>query len=67
MSHRKLTMKFVRKVTLVLFALMLLSIFAEAVQANTLVGPFEFSFFTSRLNNLFLLPFTLGGCLPSAY
>ena len=38
------------------------SLAANAVLAS-LPGPFEFSFASDLLNNVFLAPFSLGGCL----
>lgn len=35
---------------------------AKAALAGFLPSPFEFSFFTSGLTELFLLPFSLAGC-----
>ncbi len=43
-------------------AAVLVGIVADVARASVLPAPFEFSFFTSRLTELFLLPFTLAGC-----
>jgi hypothetical protein len=37
-------------------------ILADVALADILPSPFDFSFFTPGLTNLFLLPFSLAGC-----
>ncbi len=43
-------------------AAVIVGIVADVALASVLPGPFEFSFFTSGLTELFLLPFRLAGC-----
>lgn len=45
-----------------LLALLILALAADVAQAAILPAPFEFTFFSSALNALFLLPFQLAGC-----
>ncbi|MCP4590935.1 MAG: hypothetical protein GY842_09325 [bacterium] len=46
---------------------LLLTMFIVGALANValadLLDPFSFSFFNGFLNNVFLLPFNLGGCI----
>ena len=49
------------RLTRLLLMFVVLSVTANAALA-ALPGPFEFSFASNLLNNVFLLPFQLGGC-----
>ncbi len=51
-----------RMFTKLALAVVLIGVMADVALASVLPGPFEFSFFTSALPELFLLPFALAGC-----
>lgn len=51
-----------RTFTKLVLAALLAGFMADVALAGVLPGPFEFSFFTSGLAKLFLLPFALAGC-----
>lgn len=55
-------MRMTRILVKLALAAVLLGIVADVALASVLPGPFEFSFFTSGLTELFLLPFRLAGC-----
>ena len=55
---RRMRMKWLKLVTVVASVCIL----ADVALAGFLPSPFDFSFFTPGLTNLFLLPFSLAGC-----